>query len=319
MVATCAGAHDYYPWHVETVREALETINALRAEQARLTEELECERMRLAACGVAADQNTQQSRQQHRLPADSPSRSGSYDAVCAAVDREILERESRDNWRALAEKYEGMLKEGAYRCFHCGNLFAAGYEAEMHFGPRDSAGSRPPTRHRRSRPRMAKCEICNEWPDVCYCAQPMSTPEPTSAAPCEGLDIDGEPGGPNHCGCRTLLAESERKAAKYYAMLDALIAGDAVLIEENDQLTAQLAAHVAREARLVEALRAVSQAARHRPYACLPDCHCELQQVKAVLAESEAPAPEPFECPVCHWEPGDPCYCQIQRAREEVE
>lgn len=62
------------------------------AERDALRTQLEFERMRLAACGVAAQSNTEQSIAQYRLKDDNPYRSGSYDDVCAAVDREMLLR-----------------------------------------------------------------------------------------------------------------------------------------------------------------------------------------------------------------------------------
>lgn len=64
----------------------------LLAENQRLKEELETERMKLAACGVAALGNNQASKKQ-RIISSNPYYSASYQSVCAAVDREINLRE----------------------------------------------------------------------------------------------------------------------------------------------------------------------------------------------------------------------------------
>lgn len=57
-----------------------------------MQEQLEIERMRLAACGVAAMQNTR-STIMDRIANDNPYYSASYSDVCRAVDREIALRE----------------------------------------------------------------------------------------------------------------------------------------------------------------------------------------------------------------------------------
>ena len=54
--------------------------------------ELERERLRLAACGVAAMSNTEDGRAK-RIGKDNPCWSASYGDVCAAVDREMELRE----------------------------------------------------------------------------------------------------------------------------------------------------------------------------------------------------------------------------------
>ncbi len=56
-----------------------------------LAQELEKERMRLAACGVAALQNTRQSIKE-RLTRNNPYWSDSYERVCDVVDREMKYR-----------------------------------------------------------------------------------------------------------------------------------------------------------------------------------------------------------------------------------
>ena len=53
--------------------------------------EIETLRIQLAACGVAARQNTE-STIKDRLTQDSPYWSGSYQDVCNAVDREMIWR-----------------------------------------------------------------------------------------------------------------------------------------------------------------------------------------------------------------------------------
>lgn len=55
-------------------------------------DELETERMRLAACGVAAMCNTPESAAKQRLDGGSQYWSASYMDICNAIDREILLR-----------------------------------------------------------------------------------------------------------------------------------------------------------------------------------------------------------------------------------
>ena len=74
----------------------------LIAEVERLQEELELERMRLAACGVAAMCNTSRTIND-RLPPGHRCYSASYADVCRAVDSEIA-------WRERAERAEAELK-----------------------------------------------------------------------------------------------------------------------------------------------------------------------------------------------------------------
>lgn len=73
--------------------DAEKTIAKLRAEVERLNQSLENERMRLAACGVAAMQNTNESRSE-RIDKTNPYWSASYRDVCRAVDSEIEYRET---------------------------------------------------------------------------------------------------------------------------------------------------------------------------------------------------------------------------------
>ena len=82
--------------------------------------ELERERMRLAACGIAAMQNTPESIKQ-RIGRDSPYWSASYGDVCALVDREIELRTrleiaiNESKVCALCNKHEAM------HCTECFN------------------------------------------------------------------------------------------------------------------------------------------------------------------------------------------------------
>lgn len=63
-----------------------------QAQLAAAREELELERMRLAACGIAAMSNTENTVAQ-RITRDNPYWSASYGDVCATVDREMAMRE----------------------------------------------------------------------------------------------------------------------------------------------------------------------------------------------------------------------------------
>jgi hypothetical protein len=71
--------------------EANGRIGELQAEAGYLKADLETERMRLAACGVAAMANTPASVAE-RITADSPYYSASYGDVCSTVDREMALR-----------------------------------------------------------------------------------------------------------------------------------------------------------------------------------------------------------------------------------
>ena len=81
-----------YEWKADHARhmEAL-MIDALRQQVATLTDDLERERMRLAACTSAALGNTVETVKQ-RIHQGHPYWSASYGDICAAVDREIALR-----------------------------------------------------------------------------------------------------------------------------------------------------------------------------------------------------------------------------------
>jgi hypothetical protein len=78
------------------VRQLTEATRQLADQQtalAAMREQLDDERMKLAACGVAAMQNTRLTAREHRLNRDSQFWTASYGDVCAAVDREMAARE----------------------------------------------------------------------------------------------------------------------------------------------------------------------------------------------------------------------------------
>jgi hypothetical protein len=81
-------------------KDACESILALNEQLAALQAELEVERMRNVACGVAALCNTPTSAKEQALSADSPYQSASYQDVMRAVEREMKLR------RELAEVTE---------------------------------------------------------------------------------------------------------------------------------------------------------------------------------------------------------------------
>lgn len=79
----------YYQLLAAFAARQTERAENAEAERDRLREEIETERMRLAACGVLADCNTTGSVAKHRGEIQEKYRSGSLDSVCAAVDREM--------------------------------------------------------------------------------------------------------------------------------------------------------------------------------------------------------------------------------------
>jgi hypothetical protein len=83
----------------------VDNTDFLLSEIDRLREQLEIERIRLAACGVAAMANTEETIKQ-RIDKDNPYHSASYGDVCSAIDREIAYREEV---KALESDREGWL------------------------------------------------------------------------------------------------------------------------------------------------------------------------------------------------------------------
>ena len=80
----------------------------LRTQAAKieaLTQELETERMRLVACGVAAMGNTKTSKLE-RINKDNPYWSASYGDVCRAVDAEIELRGKIEALEKDAKRYQ---------------------------------------------------------------------------------------------------------------------------------------------------------------------------------------------------------------------
>lgn len=88
------------------------SIVMLAAEVRRLQEENERLRVQLAGCGVAAMQNTADSRE-HRIEKGAYGWSASYADVCSAVDREIVVREENERLKADAERYRWLRDAGA--------------------------------------------------------------------------------------------------------------------------------------------------------------------------------------------------------------
>jgi hypothetical protein len=72
----------------KTIRVVEVSHKGLLLENDQLKSDLETERMRLAACGVAANQNTETTAKE-RIKPDNPYYSASYGDVCRAVDREM--------------------------------------------------------------------------------------------------------------------------------------------------------------------------------------------------------------------------------------
>lgn len=84
-----------------------EAIEMLRRASALL----EVERMRLAACGVAAMQNTPATIAQ-RVDRNSPYYSASYEDVCRAVDREISLRAQMQNFVDICRRFTERVERG---------------------------------------------------------------------------------------------------------------------------------------------------------------------------------------------------------------
>jgi len=76
-------------WCYENPKEAASEINRLTALCEEQEADLEHERLRLAACGVAALCNTEQSIAEQGITADNPYYSASYRDICDAVKREM--------------------------------------------------------------------------------------------------------------------------------------------------------------------------------------------------------------------------------------
>lgn len=87
---------------------AKDANDALRAYVTELRNDLETERLRLAACGVAAQANTERSAREQRITPDSPYWSASYADVLRTVDLEIaIRRALFDYHLALDQRQHG--------------------------------------------------------------------------------------------------------------------------------------------------------------------------------------------------------------------
>lgn len=84
----------------------LNVIAPYRAALAAMGDDLERERVRLAACGVAAMQNTRTSAANGRMARDAWAWSASYADVCRAVDSQMDERERAEQAERKFEQAE---------------------------------------------------------------------------------------------------------------------------------------------------------------------------------------------------------------------
>lgn len=83
--------------------DGIRRIEQLTSEVIERDNEIDRLRMQLAACGVAALANTRESSALDRIPPSNPAYSASYADVCAAVEREIAQREEIDRLRKQIE------------------------------------------------------------------------------------------------------------------------------------------------------------------------------------------------------------------------
>jgi hypothetical protein len=95
-----AGEQKLRQWHSQSIDHLKAMVSERDGQLAALQAELEVERMRNVACGVAALCNTPTSAKEQALSADSPYQSASYQDVMRAVEREMKLR------RELAEVTE---------------------------------------------------------------------------------------------------------------------------------------------------------------------------------------------------------------------
>jgi hypothetical protein len=88
----------------QTIADAL---SELVAERNQLRDELERERLRLAACGVVAMSNTRETAERNR-ECHKSYKSASFNDVCAAVDREMALRERVEELESHEAKLLGV-------------------------------------------------------------------------------------------------------------------------------------------------------------------------------------------------------------------
>lgn len=94
---------------------ALQALDAERRAREEAEAQLEWERVRLAACGVAALANTDKAVQ-GRIGCDNPYWSASYGNVCDAVDREMALRAEVETLTKAREEAETRLAEHSPDC-----------------------------------------------------------------------------------------------------------------------------------------------------------------------------------------------------------
>lgn len=103
------------------MQEVVSDCDSMLTERAKLIEklanELEIERMRLVACGVAAQCNTRESAAQQRVSKDSPYFCASVADVHNAVDREMSQRELAVLMRTERDAVRTLLEEANDRAF----------------------------------------------------------------------------------------------------------------------------------------------------------------------------------------------------------
>lgn len=105
-------------------------VTDLRKERDQLRDDLDTERLRLAACGAAALCNTEDSAKRSRIDSSNPYWSASYGDVCAMVDREMQLRADLDLAIAAlvdvcwCDEIPQNIKSNAriYECFACETL-----------------------------------------------------------------------------------------------------------------------------------------------------------------------------------------------------
>lgn len=81
--------------------------------------DLEAERMRLAACGVAAMCNTRETAQKQRIGRDNPYWSASYEDICKAVDREMKYRSALETIVSAGGCNAHCVLRGDKKCVIC--------------------------------------------------------------------------------------------------------------------------------------------------------------------------------------------------------
>jgi len=101
-----AARQEFAEW-LDASRKALDAHAEVVAELAAAREELDRERMRLAACGVVANANTPQTAAAARAFPDEY-RSASCDDVARIVDSEMQLRADRDRLAACVERVRGV-------------------------------------------------------------------------------------------------------------------------------------------------------------------------------------------------------------------